>query len=121
MVGMGYGIYSRHCIEIGMDMGMGMGKVEIFQETRGETGSTRCIGFFKGFGRISQESLPRGRWAHCTAKNQYRKFETNISRKVLAWPQSQFPHSCVCERFIYSNHQSAYSAAGNMWTWEYIQ
>jgi hypothetical protein len=24
----------------------------------------------------------------------------------------QFPHSCVCERFIYSHHRSAYSGAG---------
>jgi hypothetical protein len=31
-------------------------------------------------------------------------------------PQSQFPHSCVCERFIYSHDRSAYSAAGNMWS-----
>ncbi len=35
-----------------------------------------------------------------TAKTQYRKFETNISRKGIAWPESQFPHSCVCGRFI---------------------
>jgi hypothetical protein len=28
----------------------------------------------------------------------------------------QFPHSCVCERFIYSYDRSAYSAAGNIWT-----
>ncbi len=38
--------------------------------------------------------------------------ETNIPRKGIARSQSQFPHACVCERFIYS----AYSAAGNMWT-----
>ncbi len=25
-----------------------------------------------------------------------------IPRKGIAWPQSQFPHSCVCERFMYS-------------------
>ena len=36
-----------------------------------------------------------------TAKTQYRKFETNILRKGIARPQSQFPHSCVCERSIY--------------------
>jgi hypothetical protein len=53
----------------------------------------------------------------CTAKNQYRKFETNIPRKRIARPQSQFPHSCVCERFIYSHDRSANSAAGNMWTY----
>jgi hypothetical protein len=47
-----------------------------------------------------------------TAKNRYRKFETNIPRKGIAWPHSQFTHPCVCERFIYSHHRSAFSAAG---------
>ncbi len=47
-----------------------------------------------------------------TAKTQYRKFETNIPRKGIARPQSQFTHSCVCERFIYSRDRSAFSAAG---------
>ncbi len=51
-----------------------------------------------------------------TAKNQYRKFEKNIPRKGIARPQSQFPHSCACERFIYSHDWSAYSAAVNMLT-----
>jgi hypothetical protein len=51
-----------------------------------------------------------------TAKNQYRKFETNIPREGIARPQSRFPHSFVFERFIYSHDRSAYSAAGNMWT-----
>jgi hypothetical protein len=48
----------------------------------------------------------------CIAKTQYQKFETNIPRKGIAQPQSQLPHSCVCERFIYSHDQSAYSATG---------
>ncbi len=39
----------------------------------------------------------------------------NILRKGIARPQSQFPRSCVCERFKYSQDRSAYSA-GNMWT-----
>jgi hypothetical protein len=47
-----------------------------------------------------------------TAKTQYRKFKTNISRKEIAWPQSQYPHSSECERFMYSHNQSAYSVAG---------
>jgi hypothetical protein len=51
-----------------------------------------------------------------TAKNQYRKFEPNIPRKGFARPESQFPHSCVCELFIYSHDRSALSAEGNMWT-----
>jgi hypothetical protein len=37
-------------------------------------------------------------------------------KRNCAGPQSQFPHSWVCERFIYSDDRSAYSAAGNMWT-----
>jgi hypothetical protein len=36
-----------------------------------------------------------------TAKKQYRKFETNIPKKGIARPQSQFPHACVCGRFLY--------------------
>jgi hypothetical protein len=40
----------------------------------------------------------------CTAKNQYRKFETNNPRK-----------ECFCERFLYSI-PTAYPVAGNMWT-----
>jgi hypothetical protein len=50
------------------------------------------------------------------AKNQNRTFETNIPRQGIALPRSQFPHSFVCERFIYSHDRSAYSAAGNIWT-----
>ncbi len=52
-----------------------------------------------------------------TAKTQYRKFEGNIPRKGI----SQFPHSCVCERFI-SSHRSGYSATGKYVyrSWEYI-
>ncbi len=51
-----------------------------------------------------------------TAKNQY--------RKGIARLHFQFPHSCVCERYIYSYDRSAYSAAGNnkslkdIWMWE---
>ncbi len=48
----------------------------------------------------------------CSAKTQYRKLETNIPRNGIARPQSQFPHSCVCARIIYSHDRSAYSAAG---------
>ncbi len=51
-----------------------------------------------------------------TAKKKGLKFETNIPRKGISGPQSQFPHSCVCERIIYSHNESAFSAGGNMWT-----
>ncbi len=59
---------------------------------------------------------------HCTAKTQYRKFKTSIPRKGTARPQSQFLHLCFCERFIYSHHRSACSAAGKQVdrSWEYI-
>ncbi len=43
-------------------------------------------------------------WKSSTAETQYCKFETNIPRKGIARPQSQFPRSCVCERFIYSHN-----------------
>jgi hypothetical protein len=33
----------------------------------------------------------------CTAKTKCRKFETNIPRKGISGPQSQFTHSCFCE------------------------
>jgi hypothetical protein len=36
--------------------------------------------------------------------------------KEYRGPQSQFPHSCVCERIIYFHDESAFSAGGNMWT-----
>ncbi len=49
-----------------------------------------------------------------TAKTKYRNFETNIPRKGISGSQSQFPHSCICERFLYSHDQSAYSAGGYM-------
>ncbi len=49
-----------------------------------------------------------------TAKTKCRKFETNIPRKGISGPQSLFPHSCVCERIIYSHDGSACSAGGNM-------
>jgi hypothetical protein len=51
-----------------------------------------------------------------TAKKKFRKLEANIPRKGISGPQSQFPHSCVCERIIYSHDGAALSAGGNMWT-----
>jgi hypothetical protein len=52
-----------------------------------------------------------------------RKSHLCIHRKGIARrPQSQFPHSCVCDRFIYSHDRSAYSAAGKYAdrSWEYL-
>ncbi len=50
------------------------------------------------------------------AKTKCRKYETNIPGKGIAGPQSQFPHSCVCEGIVYSHDGSVFSAGGNMWT-----
>ncbi len=49
-----------------------------------------------------------------TAKTKCRKLEMKIPRKGISGPQSQFPHSCVCERIIYSHEGYACSAGGNM-------
>jgi hypothetical protein len=45
-------------------------------------------------------SLEFRRQTHFAKK---RTFEINFPRKGIARPQSQCPHSCVCERFIYSH------------------
>ncbi len=51
--------------------------------------------FFRKFAEImANECLS----AHC--KDKIPNFETNIPRKGISGSQSQFPHSCVCERFI---------------------
>jgi hypothetical protein len=62
---------------------------------------------------------------HC--KETIQKILNKFPSKGIVRPQYQFPHSCVCERFIYSYNQSAYSAAGKYVTkaaqfffWEYI-
>ncbi len=68
-------------------------------------------------------TLPPPAWTYkYSAKTVYRKFETYIPRNESAPPQSQFIHSCVCERFIYSHDRSAHSAAGKYVgrSWEYI-
>jgi hypothetical protein len=47
--------------------------------------------------------------AHC--KDTVPKIGKNIPRKETARPQSQFLHSYICERIIYSHDRSAYLAA----------
>ncbi len=66
---------------------------------RAETTSDSCGEYIKMYTNQKNSNS-------CTAKNQYRKFETNVPRKGIARPRSQFPHSCVCERFIYSHYQN---------------
>ncbi len=58
-----------------------------------------------------------------TAKNQYRTFELTIPRIGIAPPQSQFPHSCVCERFIHIFQRSICLFCCRKyvdWSWEDI-
>ncbi len=47
---------------------------------------------------------------HC--KDPTPKIRNKYSHEGIAPLQSQFLHSCFCERFIYSSDRSAYSAAG---------
>jgi hypothetical protein len=42
----------------------------------------------------------------CSAPHCNQKSHLCIPRKGIARPQSQFPHSCVCERFLYSQDKS---------------
>ncbi len=49
----------------------------------------------------------------CIAKTLYRKFETKNTRNKTARLRSQFLHSWICERFIYSQDQSACVATAN--------
>ncbi len=59
----------------------------------------------------------------CTAKTKYQNFETNIPRKGILGPQSQFPHSCVCERFIHIFPRSVSLFCWRKyvyWSWDYI-
>ncbi len=46
------------------------------------------------------------------------KIHTNIPRNETARPHSQFLHSYICERFIYSHDPSTYFAV--MCSWEYV-
>ncbi len=64
---------------------------------------------------------------HCSFASALQRHNTeNLKQKFpekeLSSFQSQFSHSCVCERFLYSQNRSAYSAAGKYvdWSWEYI-
>ncbi len=57
-----------------------------------------------------------------TMQTMQRNFDLCIPRKGTARPQSQFPHSCVCEQFIYSHDRSTYFHAAEYAdrSWEFI-
>ncbi len=48
-----------------------------------------------------QETIRAWQIALCTSNTLCQKLETNIPRNEPARSRSQFPHSCICERFIY--------------------
>ncbi len=55
-------------------------------------------------------------------KENTENFKQIFPEKELRGLRSQFPHSCVCERFIYLHNRSAFSAAEKQVdrSWEYI-
>ncbi len=57
-------------------------------------------------GRVSASYMTK----HSTLQRQ----SAENLKQIFAGPQSQFPHSCVCEWIIYSHDGSACSAGGNM-------
>ncbi len=56
-------------------------------------------------------------WLPCKDKMPKIWNKYSIPRKGISGSQSQVPHSCVCERIIYSHDGSVFSAGGNMWTY----
>jgi hypothetical protein len=57
--------------------------------------------------RISEGDFGKKNGGNILQRTNTRKFETNIPKKGIALPQSQFSHSCVIERFIYTHDRSA--------------
>ncbi len=50
-------------------------------------------------------SVPNTKIKSPTLQRQFRLY---IPFLGIAWPQPQFPHLCVCERFLYSQDRSTY-------------
>jgi hypothetical protein len=71
-----------------------------FSDKRNAAGG---IGFLRNYKETKFGHLRKLRNSVYTAKTKCQKFETNIPRKGISGPQSQFPHSCVCELIIYSH------------------
>ena len=85
----------------------------------------KCVQAEAGGGR--EETVPTGSWGGYpeisnTTLLQWKSYLC-IPRKGIPQPRSQFSHSCVCERFKYSHHRSAYFAAGKYvdLSWKHIQ
>ncbi len=59
----------------------------------------------------SHSRTPLGNSAYLPHTVPEIRFTVCIPRNETARPRSQFLHSCVCERFVYSQDRSAYLAA----------
>ncbi len=107
-----FGIVALHCIYVVLDPGF----VTIIG-TRGSSSSLILFVLVLGAGGYSRK------WGiHILSYTLQQKSHLCIPRKGIVRPQSKFPHSCICERFIYSHNCSAYSAGGKYvdWSWVYI-
>ncbi len=82
---------------------------------------------FWGF-RCHRDDASYNSW-FCILQHLHQKVEYHITDGALQWkshlyipflgiaqPQPQFPHSCVCERFIYSQDRSTYFLQQNRQT-----
>ncbi len=64
-----------------------------------------CLQVVISSGRIKLLALSSVHSLHC--KCTVPKFKTNISSNETARPRSQFLHSCIWDRFLYSHDRSA--------------
>ncbi len=88
---------------VGLRLPMGMGRVRMKIPQRAQRppeANTTLLSM--SFHKVSKQRA-------CTALQ--RKSHLCIPCLVIVRPQSQFPHSCVCEWFIYTQDRSTYLAA----------
>ncbi len=68
---------------------------------------------------LSMPPCPSGQV--CTTKTKCWKFETNIPRKGISGPQSQYPHSCLWANNIFPRWVCLFCWRKYVdWSWEYI-
>jgi hypothetical protein len=61
-------------------------------------------------------------FSNCALQRKFHLCILCVPRKGIVWSQFQFPHSCACERFIYSQDRPTYFPAAEKTdqSWEYI-
>ncbi len=74
-----------------------------------ELGHNQIVSMIKNAG--TQLQIVIERQEHLEKPTLQRKSHLGILFLGIVQPQSQFPHSCVCVRFIYSQDQSTYFSA----------